>query len=48
VERIPRIKGSEAIAQPTRHPVTLYVFDSALIVTVRSRISGRVAIGTCR
>ena len=37
-----------AIAQPTRQPVTVYVFDSALIVTVRSSMPGSVAIGTCR
>ena len=36
-----------ATAHPTRQPVTLYVFDSALIVIVRSRMPGSVAIGTC-
>src|SRR5919204_11302 len=35
------------IVQPTRHPVTLYVFDNPLIVTVRSAIPSIVAIGTC-
>ena len=46
--RIPFISGGAAIAQPTRQPVTAYVFDSALIVTVRSSIPGIVAIGTWR
>ena len=44
---MPAISGAAAIAQPTRHPVTEYVFDSALIVIVRSRMPGSVAIGTC-
>ena len=34
------------IVQPTRHPVTLYVFERLLIVTVRSAIPSTVAIGT--
>ena len=35
-DRIPRESGAGATTHPTRHPVTAYVFDSALIVTVRS------------
>jgi hypothetical protein len=35
------------IVQPTRQPVTLYVFDSPLMVTVRSAIPSIVAIGIC-
>ena len=45
--RIPAISGVGAIAHPTRQPVTEYVFESALIVTVRSSMPGSVAIGTC-
>ena len=33
--------------QPIRHPVTLKVFDAPLMVTVRSRMPGSVAIGMC-
>ena len=44
---MPAINAGGAIAHPTRHPVTAYVFDSALIVTVRSLMPGSVAIGTC-
>jgi hypothetical protein len=40
------VSSSGARIQPTRHPVTLNVFDAPLIVTVRLRISGRVAMGT--
>ena len=35
-----------AIAQPTRQPVTLNVFDRLLIVTVRSAMPGSVPSGT--
>ena len=35
------------MTQPTRQPVTEYVLDSELIVTVRSRMPGSVAIGMC-
>jgi hypothetical protein len=31
--------------QPTRQPVTEYVFDSALMVTTRPSMPGMVAIG---
>ncbi len=41
------MSGGGATAQPTRHPVTEYDFESALTVTVRSRMPGSVAIGTC-
>ncbi len=43
--RMPSINAGAATAQPTRHPVTEYVLESALIVTVRSSIPGIVAIG---
>ena len=33
--------------QPIRQPVTLKVFDAPLMVMVRSRIPGSVAIGMC-
>jgi len=36
-----------AIVQPTRQPVTLNVFDTLLIVTVRSAMPSSDAIGTC-
>ena len=45
---MPSINAGAATAHPTRHPVTEYVFDSALIVTVRSSIPGIVAIGIWR
>ena len=44
--RIALVSPDGAIAQPTRQPVTAYVFDSALIVTVRSSSPGTVAGGT--
>jgi hypothetical protein len=44
--RIAPVSVGDAIVHPTRHPVTEYVLESALIVTVRSDIPGRVAIGT--
>ena len=46
--RIPPVSSSGATTQPTRQPVTEYVFDSALIVTVRSSSPGTVAGGTWR
>ncbi len=45
--RMPAINDRGAIAHPTRQPVTEYVFESALIVIVRSAMPGSVAIGTC-
>ncbi len=45
--RIPAINEVGAIAHPTRQPVTEYVFERALIVTVRSSMPGIMAIGTC-
>ena len=42
------MSAGAAIAHPTLQPVTAYVFDSALIVTVRSSMPGIVAIGTWR
>src|SRR5436190_24060058 len=36
-----------AIAQPTRHPVTEYVFEIEFIVMVRSFIPGREAMEMC-
>ena len=35
------------MTQPTRQPVTEYVLDSELMVTVRSAMPGRVASGMC-
>ena len=39
------MSSAGARIQPIRHPVTLKVFDAPLMVTVRSRIPGSVAIG---
>ena len=36
--------ASITIAQPMRHPVTLYVLETLFMVTVRSAIPGREAI----
>jgi hypothetical protein len=36
-----------AIARPTRQPVALQVFESALIVMVRSRMLSSVAMEIC-
>ena len=43
---MPSISAGAATAHPTRQPVTEYVLESALIVTVRSSMPGIVAIGT--
>ena len=45
--RIAFVTSGGAIVQPTRHPVTAYVLDSALKVTVRSSSPGTVAGGSC-
>ena len=44
---MPPVSAAGAIAQPTRQPVTLKVFDNPLVVTVRSAMPGSDAIGTC-
>ena len=36
-----------AMIQPMRQPVTLKVLEAPLMVTVRSRMPGSVAMGTC-
>ena len=46
-ERMPRESGAGATTHPTRQPVTAYVFDRALIVTVRSSSPGTAPGGTC-
>jgi len=48
VRRIAFARVLGAIAQPTRHPVALYVFEIPLIVIVRSAMSPIVARLTCR
>jgi len=45
--RIAAVSRGGAIAYASRQPVTEYVFDSPLMVTVRSRIPGRLASATC-
>ena len=44
---MPLASAGGEIAQPTRQPVTLKVFDRLLIVTVRSAMPSSVASGTC-
>ena len=44
---MPTDRSAGAMTQPTRQPVTEYVFDSEWIVTVRSAMPGRVASGMC-
>ena len=44
---MPAVSVGGAMTQPTRQPVTEYVFDSELIATVRSAMPGSVAIGMC-
>ena len=43
----PIVRSGGAITQPTRQPVTEYVFDIESIAIVRSRIPGSVASGMC-
>ena len=43
---MPRESGAGATTHPTRQPVTEYVFESALIVTVRSSSAGTAPGGT--
>ena len=45
--RIALVSSSEAIAHPTRQPVTEYVFDKLLMVTVRSLMPSKDASGMC-
>ena len=45
--RIAPVMSGGAIAQPTRQPVTLNVFETLLIVTVRSAMPSSDAIGMC-
>ena len=44
---MPFVRCGGAMTQPTRQPVTEYVFDSELTATVRSRMPGIVASGMC-
>ena len=44
---MPSVSAGEAIVQPTRQPVTEYVFDMALTMIVRSSMPGSVMAGTC-
>ena len=44
---MPTVSSGDAITQPTRQPVTEYVFDIESIETVRSAIPGSVASGMC-
>ena len=46
--RMPGVSEVGAMAHPMRHPVTLYVFDRPLIVTVRSAMPGIEAMAVCR
>ena len=43
---MPVASAGGATAQPTRQPVTLNVFDTLLIATVRSAIPSSVISGT--
>ena len=45
--RIAFVISGGATVQPTRQPVTAYVFDIPFIVTVRSRMPSSEAIETC-
>jgi hypothetical protein len=44
---MPAVTAAGATQYPSRQPVTLNVFDSPLIVTVRSAIPGSDAMLTC-
>ncbi len=44
---MPTVSSGLAIVQPTRQPVTEYVFDIESIAIVRSAMPGRVARGMC-
>ncbi|CAM5663122.1 hypothetical protein SFUMM280S_08318 [Streptomyces fumanus] len=46
-ERTAATSAGAAVIQPTFQPVKLYVLPAELIVTVRSRIPGKLASGTC-